>query len=108
MIRRPPRSTLFPYTTLFRSDGGTLNVTGAINTTSTGVVDWSADSTLTGAGSMTIASGATMNITGFGTRYIDGGTLNNDGTTNWSGGNNLSIFNSGLVSNKSAKHTTEL
>src|SRR5689334_24085294 len=24
MIRRPPRSTLFPYTTLFRSGGGTL------------------------------------------------------------------------------------
>src|SRR2546422_5766544 len=24
MIRRPPRSTLFPYTTLFRSLGGTL------------------------------------------------------------------------------------
>src|SRR5256885_5479783 len=23
MIRRPPRSTLFPYTTLFRSTGGT-------------------------------------------------------------------------------------
>src|SRR2546430_10964312 len=23
MIRRPPRSTLFPYTTLFRSDAGT-------------------------------------------------------------------------------------
>src|SRR3712207_6896786 len=22
MMRRPPRSTLFPYTTLFRSDGG--------------------------------------------------------------------------------------
>src|SRR5437773_9104377 len=22
MLRRPPRSTLFPYTTLFRSDGG--------------------------------------------------------------------------------------
>src|ERR1043165_10198907 len=28
MIRRPPRSTLFPYTTLFRSaDGDTLTVT---------------------------------------------------------------------------------
>src|SRR3712207_9181474 len=27
MIRRPPRSTLFPYTTLFRSDG---DVAGAI------------------------------------------------------------------------------
>src|SRR3712207_8780432 len=24
MIRRPPRSTLFPYTTLFRSHGGVL------------------------------------------------------------------------------------
>src|SRR3712207_8207412 len=24
MIRRPPRSTLFPYTTLFRSDGKTI------------------------------------------------------------------------------------
>src|SRR2546422_7833442 len=30
MIRRPPRSTLFPYTTLFRSDGlkGSLRITG--------------------------------------------------------------------------------
>src|SRR5438046_4273586 len=26
MIRRPPRSTLFPYTTLFRSDASGLNV----------------------------------------------------------------------------------
>src|SRR2546426_11390628 len=26
MIRRPPRSTLFPYTTLFRSHGGLLYV----------------------------------------------------------------------------------
>src|SRR3712207_7113859 len=25
MIRRPPRSTLFPYTTLFRSDEGSRN-----------------------------------------------------------------------------------
>src|SRR2546426_8174192 len=25
MIRRPPRSTLFPYTTLFRSFGGVFN-----------------------------------------------------------------------------------
>src|SRR2546422_5489181 len=27
MIRRPPRSTLFPYTTLFRSPGVTLTLT---------------------------------------------------------------------------------
>src|SRR5258706_16351187 len=29
MIRRPPRSTLFPYTTLFRS-GGTANAAGDV------------------------------------------------------------------------------
>src|SRR2546430_12387842 len=28
MIRRPPRSTLFPYTTLFRSPGGALRGRG--------------------------------------------------------------------------------
>src|SRR2546430_17086464 len=27
MIRRPPRSTLFPYTTLFRSDAAALSLT---------------------------------------------------------------------------------
>src|SRR5258707_14306997 len=35
MIRRPPRSTLFPYTTLFRSDaelvGPELRATGAVH-----------------------------------------------------------------------------
>src|SRR2546430_9221296 len=32
MIRRPPRSTLFPYTTLFRSGeiGGAMRATGAL------------------------------------------------------------------------------
>src|SRR2546426_2415420 len=29
MIRRPPRSTLFPYTTLFRSDGNTQGLARA-------------------------------------------------------------------------------
>src|SRR2546427_8853038 len=28
MIRRPPRSTLFPYTTLFRSDAGRIRRAG--------------------------------------------------------------------------------
>src|SRR5204863_9630731 len=34
MIRRPPRSTLFPYTTLFRSGVNALfsNMTGSFNT----------------------------------------------------------------------------
>src|SRR5688572_32092142 len=30
MIRRPPRSTLFPYTTLFRSEGSIEQVRGAL------------------------------------------------------------------------------
>src|SRR3712207_8662556 len=30
MIRRPPRSTLFPYTTLFRSFGATAQVSPAL------------------------------------------------------------------------------
>src|SRR3712207_6854619 len=39
MIRRPPRSTLFPYTTLFRSNGGTSSnfVRGVAATSSTDV-----------------------------------------------------------------------
>src|SRR5436305_4716583 len=30
MLRRPPRSTLFPYTTLFRSDGLPVTAGGAV------------------------------------------------------------------------------
>src|SRR2546422_2297570 len=33
MIRRPPRSTLFPYTTLFRSDRGGAFRAGAVSFT---------------------------------------------------------------------------
>src|SRR3712207_7319509 len=32
MIRRPPRSTLFPYTTLFRSDGQRLERVSGLDT----------------------------------------------------------------------------
>src|SRR3712207_8950376 len=37
MIRRPPKSTLFPYTTLFRSSRGTLEFTGVVFTDTSGV-----------------------------------------------------------------------
>src|SRR2546426_4653853 len=36
MIRRPPRSTLFPYTTLFRSNLGALSAGGNIDISTTG------------------------------------------------------------------------
>src|SRR2546422_7988730 len=37
MIRRPPRSTLFPYTTLFRSQNGAILLSGAAVGTDSGV-----------------------------------------------------------------------
>src|SRR5258708_18482498 len=36
MIRRPPRSTLFPYTTLFRSPSGLASVEGAASASAVG------------------------------------------------------------------------
>src|SRR2546430_11011416 len=38
MIRRPPRSTLFPYTTLFRSTSQTRDVTGTVTSSEQGTV----------------------------------------------------------------------
>src|SRR3712207_8511855 len=39
MIRRPPRSTLFPYTTLFRSDGGGVEAAAALGDDGVEVVE---------------------------------------------------------------------
>src|SRR5258708_26445242 len=39
MIRRPPRSTLFPYTTLFRSPAGEP-LAGGIHRRASGGADW--------------------------------------------------------------------
>src|SRR3712207_8307354 len=44
MIRRPPRSTLFPYTTLFRSNLTSINI-GNINPSSTTTINFTADVT---------------------------------------------------------------
>src|SRR5690348_17802675 len=42
MIRRPPRSTLFPYTTLFRSGAGKYNrLTGSLKIGFNGIVAFS-------------------------------------------------------------------
>src|SRR2546427_4816909 len=40
MIRRPPRSTLFPYTTLFRSLTSHLTVIGAEDTATVKLTGW--------------------------------------------------------------------
>src|SRR2546429_6781772 len=51
MIRRPPRSTLFPYTTLFRSNSG--NISG----TPTGGGTWYFEATVTDATGATVING---------------------------------------------------
>src|SRR2546422_6302157 len=51
MIRRPPRSTLFPYTTLFRSFGIPIIEAQACGTPVI-TTDWTAMTELTGAGWM--------------------------------------------------------
>src|SRR5258707_11599793 len=38
MIRRPPRSTLFPYTTLFRSHNGIHDTVGLDNLSAVGIL----------------------------------------------------------------------
>src|SRR2546425_13013624 len=38
MIRRPPRSTLFPYTTLFRSNATTASCTATVTPSTTGTI----------------------------------------------------------------------
>src|SRR3712207_9488343 len=45
MIRRPPRSTLFPYTTLFRSADVTDRIVKAARRVDIVVLDWSLDQT---------------------------------------------------------------
>src|SRR5690349_22509255 len=55
MLRPPPRSTLFPYTTLFRSNGGSLTGSGTITGTVTNAA---------GQVSPGISSPGTIGITG--------------------------------------------
>src|SRR3712207_8720916 len=46
MIRRPPRSTLFPYTTLFRSNDVGINLEGEADTTVYVPLAWIAEAKL--------------------------------------------------------------
>src|SRR3712207_6888613 len=60
MIRRPPRSTLFPYTTLFRSWG--LDVRG--DATGTAIVGGAFDNNASGPISHAATFGYTAQLTG--------------------------------------------
>src|SRR2546430_11041474 len=73
MIRRPPRSTLFPYTTLFRSlnhaVAGSRSIQASIAFGNTGTVNVTAGtlaygSNWTNQGTVSVGPGARMNIGG--------------------------------------------
>src|SRR5260221_2207030 len=58
MIRRPPRSTLFPYTTLFRSSSATFDPNLNNNSSSASTAVLGADLALTKTGPATVNEGA--------------------------------------------------
>src|SRR5258706_11187423 len=65
MIRPPPRSNLFPYTTLFPSSGTTINGVSSFNDTSKVAgsgIDYSGFSTATVTGTNTAVSGVAGNF----------------------------------------------
>src|SRR5256885_15898526 len=75
MIRRPPRSTLFPYTTLFRSQGGVRELILATNPTVEGEATahfLGELATKRGIRASRIAHGVPI---GGELEYVDGGTL---------------------------------
>src|SRR2546426_2347095 len=89
MIRRPPRSTLFPYTTLFRSRGtksgvkfNDLNANGVKDVGEPGLAGWTisayadgnGDGTLSATEAATPAASATTDGTGSYTLTLSPGT----------------------------------
>src|SRR5437764_3056707 len=52
MLRRPPRSTLFPYTTLFRSSGATFDVSLYLHAAQPIPAGWRLFTHIVGAGRM--------------------------------------------------------
>src|SRR5256885_16525223 len=72
MIRRPPRSTLFPYTTLFRSGvASMLAVVGLMS--ALGLLEWTPAADFSGADLLRLA--ALRGISGFAGAFIEGTVL---------------------------------
>src|SRR5258708_17357966 len=87
MIRRPPRSTLFPYTTLFRSND-TLSNSGTLKATLNSTLEL-INTTVTNAitGMVTVDALSTLDLDGGDS--ITNGTLGNAGTVDATGTNAL-------------------
>src|SRR2546426_6651906 len=92
MIRRPPRSTLFPYTTLFRSGDVELDALGGDITTG-------ADVNASAGGS--IGDGGTVTV-------IASGNVTVNGNYVLPGAGSLSQGDDGDRAARSEEHTSEL
>src|SRR5260221_4618228 len=86
MIRRPPRSTLFPYTTLFRSHGGTNTIDTVTSFTSTTVIN---NGTLRREGTRTNSIHTTMSDNAIYLTKITNTSLGHLEITNASGAMNV-------------------
>src|SRR3712207_9239273 len=78
MIRRPPRSTLFPYTTLFRSERNLRDADGKIASTPQDTVQYGVSGKFTailegGAGGVQGNAGDYLYKNGIGRRFRQGG-----------------------------------
>src|SRR2546427_2637619 len=87
MIRRPPRSTLFPYTTLFRSGAtaswpvGSIQLIGTSSIHNAGTFTISGNAPITGGTTTPVHSHSTVVNRLSLTTYIGGAPFDNDGTT---------------------------
>src|SRR2546425_13373318 len=73
MIRRPPRSTLFPYTTLFRSIRGLCNLPNGA------CPFFDLENQLAGLKPLSFESGASISGGTENTQYFASGTVKDDG-----------------------------
>jgi hypothetical protein len=80
-------------------NGGSTSIlggTGAVTVTAN--LNWQGGQ-MFGTGSTTVASGATLAISGTNSEYIDTYTLNNAGTATWAGANNIYGYDGAVINN---------
>ena len=80
--------------------GGTLNGTGDLTMAANGTLDWTGG-TMTGGGKVTIPATAQLNISGTANKDLRNRTVDNLGTTTWTGTGNIRSGNGGVFNNLS-------
>jgi hypothetical protein len=89
--------------TLNLTSSGFLGGTGAVTVTT--ALLWQG-ATMNGTGSTTVASGATLTISGNSSEVLDTRTFNNGGAGTWSGSNNFYGYNGAVFNNQATGSLT--